>query len=329
MKGMKGMNNIMLLVLVLGIFSTSAYSQEDTMTATVKIPKIDGDYVHVYKPAGDVFPGPDTVELKAGHYYEEWAPNDHTFVRDATGRWHAFGITHPLTSPQNVHDGECQAFHAVAPKGKLKDTLQEGSWQDQPKVLAPGDRPNELPLLYAPYIIHKDGMYQMIYSPQPLRLALSKDLYTWEPKGILPNAPVGRDPNLLFHEGCYYLTVCGYHQVEVATTADLKTWKTHPPILKMDQVDPESPSLIHYNNTFYLFVCGWDGNWDQQDVQGAYQHVTYVYQSNDPLHFTSDNLITTLDAHAPEVFQDEEDDWYISSAEWPHRGVSIAPISWK
>jgi beta-fructofuranosidase len=86
--------------------------------------------------------------------------------------------------------------------------------------------------------------------------------------------------------------------------------------------------LIRYNNTFYLFVCGWDGNWDQKETQGAYQHITYVYQSDDPLHFTPENLITTLDAHAPEVFQDEDGNWFISSAEWPHRGISIAPLSW-
>lgn len=299
------------------------------MTSAIKIPRIAGDYVHVYKPTGDVFPGPDTEELKTGQYYEEWVPNDHTFVRDDAGRWHAFGITHPLTSPENVHDGECQAFHIIAPKGNLKDSLRKGSWQDQPKVLPPSERPDEIPLLYAPYIIRKDGLYQMIYSPQPLRMAVSKDLYEWKPKGVIPGAPVGRDPNLLFHDGIYYLTVCGYHQIEVATSTNLKNWETHPPILKMDQVDPESPSLIRYNDTFYLFVCGWNGIWDQKEVQGAYQHVTYVYQSDNPLEFTQDKIITTIDAHAPEIFQDEDGDWYISSVEWPYCGVSLARLVWE
>ena len=43
--------------------------QEDT--PTVKAPRLDGEYVHVYKPAGDVFPGPSVYGLKAGQYYEE------------------------------------------------------------------------------------------------------------------------------------------------------------------------------------------------------------------------------------------------------------------
>ena len=69
-------------------------------------------------------------------------------------------------------------------------------------------------------MISKDGRFRMIYSPQPLRWAVSTNLDDWEPKGRIPNAPIGRDPNLLLHEGIYYLTVCGKHQVEVATSKD-------------------------------------------------------------------------------------------------------------
>jgi hypothetical protein len=32
---------------------------------------------------------------------------------------------------------------------------------------------------------------------------------------------------------------------------------------------------------------------------------------------------------APELFQDEDGGWWISSAERPHRGVSIAPVKWE
>ena len=297
--------------------------------ASVRVPRLNGEYVHIYRPAGDVFPGPNAHGLKAGKYYEEWVPNDHTFVRDSSGRWHAFGITHPRTAPANVHAGEYLAFHAIAPAGPLKKVLRKDAWKDLPKVLPPANRPGEGYELYAPYVIPRDGPFYMIYSPQPLRWAVSADLYEWEPKGSVPGAPVGRDPNLLLHDGIYYLTVCGRHQVEVATSKDLKTWKKHPPILKMDHVDPESPSLIRYNNTFYLFVCGWNGKWDRKSITGAYQHVTHVYQSDDPLHFRADSLVTRIDAHAPEVFQDEDGDWYISSAEWPNRGVSIARLAWE
>ncbi|MBT6146109.1 MAG: hypothetical protein HOH74_11800, partial [Gemmatimonadetes bacterium] len=77
-----------------------------------------------------------------------------------------------------------------------------------------------------------------------------------------------------------------------------------------------------------LFVCGWDGEWDRVDLQGAYQHKTYVYQSDDPMKFALESEVAVIDAHAPEIIQDEEGDWFISSVEWPHRGVSIARLVW-
>ena len=34
-------------------------------------PRIAGDYVTVYRPGGDYYPGPDTEELSAGQWYDE------------------------------------------------------------------------------------------------------------------------------------------------------------------------------------------------------------------------------------------------------------------
>ena len=64
---------------------------------------------------------------------------------------------------------------------------------------------------------------------------------------------------------------------------------------------------------------------------GAYQHKTYVFQSDDPLKFGVDaeKQITTLNAHAPEIFQGEDEQWYISSVEWPNRGVSVDKLNWE
>ena len=110
---------------------------------------------------------------------------------------------------------------------------------------------------------------------------------------------------------------------------DLRQWSEPETVVKMpDGVAPESPLMVRYENTYYLFVCGWNGIWDRQSVAGAYQHITYVFASGNRLNFADRQPITTIDAHAPEVFQDEQGDWFISSAEWPRRGVSIAPLSW-
>ncbi len=296
----------------------------------ISIPRIKGPYVHVYTPAGDTFPGPDAANLKAGQYYNEWVPNDHCFVKGNDGHWHSFGITHPRTDFDHIHAGENLSFHAVAPKGRLKDVLRKGSWQDRPKILPPSERPGEMEANHAPYIVEKDGLYHMIYGPAPLRYAVSRDLHKWTPTGALMNAPAGRDPSVVFWDGAYHILVCGRGEVLMARSEDLVTCTGTRRILKMkDGVDAESPSIVRQKDTFYLFVCGWNGQWDRKDLSGAYQHVTYVYQSDNPYSFDASREVTRLDAHAPEIFQDEEGDWYISSVQWPHRGVSIAPLAWE
>ena len=316
-------------LLVFGGTSAGEREPSTRMDSAVKVPRIAGDYVHVYKPEGDIFPGPNAAELIADQLYEDWVPNDHCFAQDKSGRWHAFGITHPLTDLANVHAGEHLLFHAIAPPGTLKEALTEGSWNDLPKILPPSERPGEIPAIHAPWILRRDGLFHMVYGPTPIRYATSKDLRHWTPRGNLQGTPSGRDPQVFVWNDTYHLIVCGVHDVRLATSRDFRTWTERGPLLKMKQgVDPESPSVVRYNNTFYLFVCGWNGVWDRKHVQGAYQHKTYVYQSDDPLKFDTENEVTVLDAHAPEIFQDEAGDWFISSAEWPNRGVSIARLVW-
>jgi len=296
----------------------------------VKAPRLAGKYVRVYQPAGDVFSGPDEGELKAGRYYPEWVPNDHCFIKGDDGCWHVFGITHPRTRLDRVHEGENQSFHAIAPRGELREVLRENAWADLPKVLPPAERPGETRAHHAPFIVKRDGLYHMLYGPAPLRRATTPDLRRWTPRGELAGAPAGRDPSVLVWNDVYHLLVCGRREVRMAVSRDLVHWEDDRPILRMKAgVDPESPCLIRHDNTFYLFVCGWDGAWDQRDLSGAYQHATYVYASDDLARFTSRCELPAIRAHAPEVFRGEDGGWYVSSAEWPCRGVSIAPLVWE
>ena len=53
------------------------------------------------------------------------------------------------------------------------------------------------------------------------------------------------------------------------------------------------------------------------------------HRADGPLKFELDSEVVVIDAHAPEIFQDEAGDWFISSVEWPHRGVSIARLVWE
>ncbi len=291
----------------------------ESPAAGVKVPRIAGKYVTVYRPAPDRFAGPDTHELKAGQLYRDWVPNDHAIIKGSDQRWHAIGITHPLTTPTHVHDGEYQSFHAVAPAGPLRDVMRDGVWSDHPKILPPTQRPGEILENHAPYIVRRDREYVMIYGPTPLRWATSPNLFDWTVHGtLLRPPPTGRDPNLLLWQGRYYLSYCVEDHVDACTSEDLIHWSEPSTIVTLPSgVAPESPSLIRFGGTFYLFVCGWNGVWDRQSIQGAYQHVTYVYQSADPLDFRAHHEVARLESHAPEIFQDEMGDWYISSAEWP------------
>lgn len=181
----------------------------------------------------------------------------------------------------------------------------------------------------------------MVYGHSPIRLAVSSDLYNWEPKGNLFTEGDkegdleklfgdARDPNILFHDGTYYIVFCSTKSVRMRKSTDFINWSEPITILKTETFDPESPTLIFFNDSFYLFVCSWDGVWDQKEIVGAYQHKTYVLHSDDPQNFGIDTekQITILNSHAPEIFQDEEGDWYISSVEWPNRGVSVDKLEW-
>jgi beta-fructofuranosidase len=303
------------------------------MPASIPIPRLDGGYTRVYRPAGDHYHGTPTPELTPGTWYPDWVPNDHGFVCDTDGRWHVFGITHPLTgsSLERVHDGEVQSFHARAPRGSLAAALRADAWEDLPKVLLPRDRPGEIPEQHAPAIVRRDGTYWMIYGPSPLRLATSSDLHSWTPAGALFSEATGaRDPGILLWNNLYHMVFCSLNQVRLRTSPDLRHWSTAETLLTLPPpIAPESPFLVLREGIFYLFVCGWDGVWDQRDLQGAYQHRTYVYAAADLHAFGSGPPLTELEAHAPEVIAGEDGQWYLSSAEWPERGISLAKLAWE
>ncbi len=302
----------------------------------VYIPKQHNEFVRVYKPKGDYFYGPDTKSLKEGEWYDDWVPNDHTFIKGEDGLWHIIGITHPYVDPNpiygGIHQGEYASFHAVSTVRSFKEALKENHFEDKAKILPPQDRPGEGVNNHAPYIVRKDGVYHMFYGPSPIRLAISSDLYEWEPKGALFSQDGGaRDPNILFYNKTYHMTYCSQKSVLMRTSKDLINWSEPETIFTANEFEPESPTLVNFNDSFYLFTSGWDGEWDKKEVIGAYQHNTYVYHSKDLTNFGvgGEKLLTTLNSHAPEIFQGEDGQWYISSVEWPYRGVSVDKLEWK
>jgi beta-fructofuranosidase len=225
-----------------------------------------------------------------------------------------------------VHEGEFQAFHAKEPETGF---LSPKAWLDLPKVLPHSERSGEQLSLFAPYIIKREGLYYMIYSPSPIRYAISKDLMNWEAKGRIFNDKHGsRDPSIFEYNGLYYIIYCTERKVGLRTSKDLVNWSAPKIIYESEDFDPESPSIIVKDDGFYLFMCAWDGVWDRKEVIGAYQHKTYVYYSTNVEDFFDREPITMLNAHAPEIFE-HEGQWYISSVTWPERGVSIDKLEWK
>ena len=303
---------------------------------TAVAPAINVPYVRVYVPGEDIFPGPDSAHFRAGQSYKDWVPNDHAIIKGPDRRWHALGITHPKPPNYNppqygkgVHEAEWLLFHAVSPEGNFKKHLKNNSWRDSRKVLAPRDRPGEIKECHAPFIVRKDGLYYMIYGPSPLRLATSADLYDWKPVGPLFSQKGGaRDPSVLFHDGRYILCYVTGNAILARTSSDLRKWSADAvEIFRMRRGGaPESPSIVKRDGQFYLFYCLWDAD---DEVNGAYDNRTFVFRSTNPLGFKAAPCVAELRAHAPEVFQDEDGDWFISSVEWPHRGVSVATLVWK
>lgn len=314
----------MRLLTILSLLCTAV-----SCTQSIKIPIQENNYIHVYQPAGDTFLGPSTKYLEEGKYYEDWIPNDHTIVKGNDGYWHMFGITHPCTPITAIHNGGFQSTHVVSKTKDFKGSFEEGGWVDKPKVLTRHDTN------HSPNIAEKDGVYYMLYGRRGMLLATSTDLYNWKKEGyVFEDTEHGdpRDPHIVKVGDTYYVSYCVSNGVAQRSSKDLRNWSDAKLILTPDY-DPESPSIVEYNGKFYLFVCVWrreEMKGNIKTIDDAYPYETYVYVTDNIGDvYDSEDKITELNAHAPEIFQDEDGDWYISSAQRPNRGVSIDKLTWK
>lgn len=278
-------------------------------------------YSPVFRPQPQVYPGLSGSELIHGERYDNWVVNDHCHIQDADGIWHMFGITHPLTTAKNIHEGELQLFHAAADSPL-------GPYRDLGTILPPSERPGERPEIHSPAVVRKDGVYYMIYGPEKFRMAKSEDLTNWKPLGpvIEEIREDARDPQILYCGGTYYLSYCMGAEVFCRTSADLFSWSGRKRLLRLPEgLCPESPFLHFRDGKFYLFVCLWDGQWDNETVSQAYQSVTQVYAAPELRQFRPDDLEAVVAAHAPELIE-YDGRCRLSSAEYPERGISLAQL---
>lgn len=290
-----------------------------------RIPRVTGRWVNIYKPQADVYSLP-TVSSPDGNTtytqgvtYPDWRTNDHTFIKDGSNWWHCFGITRPWVPGDNGHSGEGLCFHAVAPEGTFAQTVTFQSWRDMPKISV-GD------CGWAPASVKIGQEYSLVGSH--LGLATSADLCKWTDKGRLNAKGGDRDPYIMFWDDTYYLLRCDGSGINLIMSKDFIHWSDPVVIYKpaKESYQTESPVLVHYDGLFYLFWTLWDM---ADKTTSGYCPRSYAYCSESPLDFHGKPLVAEFTVHAPEIIQDENGQWFMSTADYPHRGVSIAPLAWE
>ena len=129
-----------ILTACLAVLITSGVAAQRTV---YEKPVIAGGFVHIFNP-NDTRAKEDTM----------WYTNDHCFVKDADGTWHAYGIIghHPI----RPWDGETKFFHITA------GALQQQKWED--KGYAMHIQEGRERVLWAPHVIKDDGAYYMFYN---------------------------------------------------------------------------------------------------------------------------------------------------------------------
>ena len=301
----------------------------------IPIPRLCGEYRHIYIPSPDVYRGRDTASFKNGVLYENWITNDFSIIK-VGGRYHLVGITHPAPpdykdeytpTKQYIHEAEEMLFHAHADGDDLSVLMYDGSFVDGEKLLYPQDRPDEMPEIHAPHLSNTlDGRVRMIYGPRDIRLALTDDFKSFERRVLFVDHPTARDPHLFEENGSFTLIYAVENRIDYRQSSDLVSF-TEPETL---QVNPysnedgvtaasESPFLFKYKDFYYLFWAIYDAR------LGMYDHRTFVYGARTLEGLRNSAPLTVLPAHAGEIYEDESG-IYLLSAFYPENGVNAVRI---
>lgn len=322
------MKNYLLLIWVLGICacqSNGSGEEDGNNSKNPLVPTVVGDWKHIFNP-NDTRAEIDTT----------WYTNDHGFGKGPDGKWHAYGIIgHKPIDPWR---GENKFFHISS------SDLFADNWEDNGYALKAKE--GEERVLWAPHIFKEGGEYTMFYNAgnlQPhapnyaswgtLHKATSKDMFNWERHNYNPlfsDPGHARDSYVMKYKNEYYFYYTRtFNEVDLRSCVavrkgpDTDHWSgpriVHTQPYEVDWGgDAESPTVIHKDGLFYLFIC----------LAMTEYNLTHVYWSEDPLDFPRQNLVTTIKAHAAEVVQDG-DDWYISNTGWDKKGLYLARMEWK
>ena len=261
-----------------------------------------GKFVKVYDPG--------IGESRAWYY------NDHSFIKDANGTWHLFGISNqePVIPLDLQVENEDQFAHATAPS-------LLGPWTKRPIVLTTLPSYGETHL-WAPHVIQHNGTYYMFYSgggqfPQShqINLATSTDLYNWTRAAapLFTDGFQARDPMVIRADNrwiMYYtatLTPTSNNSRHVvayrtSTTAAPTTWGPRQiafddPMTGDDAGPTESPYVLQRNG---LSIC----LSDRAPITSTFPRTTRArtfFVSNTPYSFPISQQVGHIPAHAAEV----------------------------
>ena len=301
------------------------------------IPEFCGEYVHIYKPQGDIYRSKDHPIFETGTYFDTWVPNDFSIINHE-GVWHMIGITHPRT-PEILyrnefdrehghgHEAEWQLFHASAKGNSFSDVFSENAFADNGNILATCDRPEEQPDIWAPSMIKMDDGIHLVYGPERFRQRITKDFSKWEKAEDLfvSESKGARDINIYEEDGIKYFIYVNDVSVVYRTSTDFKNWSEEKVLYTCNFAngDPESPFLIKKDGFYYLFWCLYDGK------NGVYDNRTFVFASKTLEGLKDSAPITILPAHAPEIICDGNGDYYLLSVYYPNNGVSAVKLEFK
>ena len=288
---------------------------------------------------------------------EDHYVNGHIIVRGPDGVWHLF--YEPMYPGRPVSSFE----HATS-----EDLL---TWtRHGPVVEAGGQGDCDAYEVADGCIIEHDGRWHLVYTARPylgasrrFAMAVSDDLWSWSKlpgdgsPTFIPDRELSgwreegmmecKDPSIIYQDGRFHMYYICQKLVEpvdepmkqthtginVATSTDLVHWEDHGAVIEDRWItNPmfgpwgfEAPRAVQHDGKIYMFAMYFYG-------------LRYTV-GDDPFHFGPWHVVGPW--HAPVIFNDDEDRWYITHAyrpfgkpstrgskAGPFKGLYIAGLEW-
>lgn len=246
---------------------------------------------------------------------------DHAIIfNEDDKKWHLYGI----------EAGNKSFIHLTA------DSLTQRGWEKHEPFTYKDEE------IWAPHIIKHEDFYYMYYTniggPREIRLAISKDLYTWEHYSEEPlfawssedNPNLkNKDPMVFWddvnEQWIMYVTMmkdAKHWVVGYTTSNDLLNWSDYKICFDEHTESPgvESPFVVKRGDYYYLTLSA-RNTWPH----GAQE----FFKSKSPFKWEVKDLVKSIFPwHAAEIIQDHDGQWYLSRSSGDEHDFRMAPLYW-